>query len=159
MTLRAVELLICGSPDRGDDGAAIAALDHLEDELLTLPLRVTAAGHLAVDELVRASRAGPVIIVDTAIGLRAGEVLELSFETVRRRATTIAPRSSHELPIADVIGLAQMLVARDIEGAVIVIGGQRFGFGDPLSPAVAAAIPALARKVADVAKGLVDAPA
>jgi hypothetical protein len=47
------------------------------------------------------------------------------------------PRSSHELPIEQVLGLAQVLRPGGLPaGTFIGIGGRRFGYGRPLSRSV-----------------------
>ena len=52
------------------------------------------------------------------------------------------PRSSHQLPIHLVVGLAGVLRDRPVDGTFIGLAGQAFGYGTPISAAVRAALPA-----------------
>jgi len=130
----AVEVLVCGSPDRGDDGAAIAAAALI--------------GRHA-DDNVRIRVVGSLDIVDAAVGIRAGRIVELPLTGLIGRDDGPRPRSSHALAFPEVIGLADFIRGRPLCGRVVVIGGASFGFGEPFSRPVASALPALATAVLD----------
>jgi Ni,Fe-hydrogenase maturation factor len=89
------------------------------------------------------------VIVDAAIGIRPGEIVELPLNGFLGGRERVRPRSSHALAIPEVIGLAGLLRGRPLVGRVVVIGGVAFGLGASLSPTVARAIPALVRAIRD----------
>jgi hydrogenase maturation protease len=138
-------LLVCGSPDRGDDAAALEALAHLPPRALAR-VSVDVVGQLGVEHLAGLRPGEAVVVVDAAVGLRSGEVRTLSFDDLRAGARMPLPRSSHELPIPEVVGIGELL-AGPLRGSVVVIGGRDFSFGAPLSPEVRAALPAFAAEI------------
>jgi hydrogenase maturation protease len=138
----ATDVLVCGSSDRGDDGAPIAAAAALRADLPD-DVRIRVVGRLDIDDLLDVPAGARVVIVDAAIGIRPGEIVELPLTGLLR------PRSSHALAIPEVIGLAGLLRGRPLEGRVVVVGGVAFGLGASLSPSVARAIPALVRAIRD----------
>jgi hydrogenase maturation protease len=144
----AVEVLVCGSPDRGDDGAAIAAAaligQHAADNVV-----IRVVGSLDIDHLLAIPADAGVVIVDCAVGIRAGRIVELPLTGLIGRDDGPRPRSSHALAFPEVIGLAEFIRGRPLCGRVVVVGGSAFGFGDPFSRPVAAALPALATAVLD----------
>jgi hydrogenase maturation protease len=144
----AVEVLICGSVDRGDDGAPIAAAHGLRDRL-DPDVRLRVIGQLDIDDLLGVPAGAGVVIVDAATGLRRGEIVELPLDGLVAREDDLRPRSSHSLEFREVIGLADMLRGRPLPGRIIAIGGGKFGLGAPLSPSVAKAIPALIGAILD----------
>lgn len=140
-----VTVLVCGSLDRGDDAAALRAV-----ELLRPKARRRAAihvvGQLGVEALVDRPPTSPVLVVDAAVGLTAGEVKRLSFGDLRDGARSPLPRSSHELPIPEVVAIAEM-IGGPLRGGLVVIGGRDFGYGGDCSPRVREALPAFARAI------------
>ena len=149
----AAEVLICGSPDRGDDGAAVAAAPGLRDRLEP-DVRLRIVGQLDIDDLLAVPAGAGVVIVDAATGLRRGEIVELPLDGLVARQDEIRPRSSHSLEFREVIGLADMIRGRPLRGRIIAIGGGKFALGAPLSPTVAKAIPALIGAVLDAVRRL-----
>ena len=141
-----VDVLVCGSSDRGDDGAPMAAARLLGDSLPS-DVRVRRIGQLDVDHLLAVPDQAGVVIVDAATGVRTGSIHELPLRGCLTPATAIRPRSSHALEIPEVIGVADMLRGRPLVGTIIVVGGRQFGRGRPLSASVAKALPGLARTV------------
>jgi hydrogenase maturation protease len=143
-----VEVLICGSPDRGDDGAPAVAAASLADHL---PPNATirTVGMLDIDDLLSVPPGARVIIVDAATGIRPGQIVELPLDGLVDREDRLRPRSSHALGFPEVIGLATLIRGRPLAGRIVAIGGSRFGLGAALSDKVARAIPALARAVSD----------
>jgi hydrogenase maturation protease len=142
----AVEVLVCGSPDRGDDGAPMAAAavlrDHMSDDV-----RIRIIGHLDIDDLLAVPTGARVVIVDTAVGIRPGHIVELPLTGLVGREDGLRPRSSHALAFPEVIGLAELIRGRPVQGRIVAIGGMAFGLGATLSPRVAKAIPALVAAV------------
>jgi hydrogenase maturation protease len=138
----AVEILICGSRDRGDDGAPIAAAALISEDLPT-NVRVRIVGQLDIDHLLAIPTAAPVVIVDAAVGIPPGEIVELPVTGFVGRKDGMRPRSSHALSLPEVVGLAELIRGRPVEGRIVAIGGVHFGLGETLSERVSTAVPAL----------------
>jgi hydrogenase maturation protease len=138
-TLPHVRLLVCGNVDRADDGAAIWAVSHLlpgaaADELPGLDVR--RCGQLEVEDLVDGGLVGPLLIVDTAVGIRPGRIVTLSFDELLQHTSSAAPRSSHSLPIDQVIGVARHLADGPVDGLFVGIGAGDVSHGRSLSKPV-----------------------
>ena len=146
---RPVLVLACGAPDRGDDAAALDAVALLDmlDPLARGQAVIRIVGQLGVEHLADRPVGAAVIVVDAAVGLRPGAVRFVPFDTLGHDARSPVPRSSHELPIPEVVGIAE-IVGGPLDGGLLVVGGSDFGFGHPLSPAVEAAIPELTHQLA-----------
>ncbi len=144
----AVEVLVCGSPDRGDDGAPIAAAKLLHGGLPPdVTLRVV--GMLDVDDLLSIPRGAGVVIVDAATGIEPGTIVELVLNGLIGQHGGVHPRSSHALALPEVVGLAEMMRGRPLRGRIVAIGGAQFGLGDPFSPPVSAALRGLANSIVE----------
>ncbi len=135
-----VRLLVCGNADRGDDGAALSAVATLLPSLppaLLERLEVRRCGHLRVEDLLDVPEGEAALVVDAAVGLAPGHVVTLPIGSIAADPSAPTPRSSHELPIDQVLGLAQTLRPGGLpEGTFVGIGGRRFGYGRPLSRSV-----------------------
>ncbi len=135
-----VRLLVCGNADRGDDGAALSAVATLLPSLpaaLLERLEVRRCGHLRVEDLTDVPAGEVAVVVDTAVGIPPGHVVTLSISEILADPASPTPRSSHELPIDQVLGLAQVLRPGGLPtGTFVGIGGRRFGYGRPLSRSV-----------------------
>ncbi|HEY4754317.1 MAG TPA: hydrogenase maturation protease [Candidatus Limnocylindrales bacterium] len=147
-----VRLLVCGNADRGDDGAALSAIATL---LPTLPtqllerIEVRRCGQLRVEDLLDVSPGEVAVIIDAAVGVPPGHIVDLPISDIAPMLGTAAPRSSHELPIDQVLSLASTLRSGGLpSGAFIGIGGRRFGYGRPLSRSVRLAMPGFQRAIA-----------
>jgi len=149
----AVEVLVCGSPDRGDDGAPLAAAAVLRQDLPN-DVRVRTVGQLDIDDLLAVSADARVVIVDAAVGIRPGQVVELPLTGLVGREDRLRPRSSHALAFPEVIGLAEVVRGRPMQGLIVAVGGRAFGLGAAFSPRVARAIPALVAAVRDAIRRL-----
>jgi hydrogenase maturation protease len=147
----AVEVLVCGSPDRGDDGAPLAAAVVIHQDLPD-DVRVRIVGQLDIDDLLAVATDAGVVIVDAAVGIRAGQVVELPLNGLVGCEDRLRPRSSHALAFPEVIGLAEVMRGRPMRGLIVAIGGKVFGLGSAFSPRVAKAIPALAEAVRDAVR-------
>ena len=118
---RAVRLLVCGNADRGDDGAALAAvaglLPGLAPHLLGV-IDVRRCEMLDVEHLVDVPPAMACVIVDTAVGIPVGSVVTIPLMELPDRdgASGPTPRSSHTLPIGQVVALAAILRDRAARG-------------------------------------------
>jgi hydrogenase maturation protease len=142
----AVEVLVCGSPDRGDDAAPMVAAALFRDDL-PVGVEVRIVGQLDIDDLLAASAGARVVIVDAAVGIHPGQIVELPLAGLVHREDGLRPRSSHALAFPEVIGLAALIRGRPVQGRIVAIGGVAFGLGAGLSPRVARAIPALVEAI------------
>jgi hydrogenase maturation protease len=147
-----VRLLVCGNADRGDDGAALSAVATL---LPTLPapmlerIEVRRCGQLRVEDLLDVNPGEVAIIVDAAVGIPPGHVISLPITEIVSATGASAPRSSHELPIDQVLSLAATLRTGGLPtGTFIGIGGRRFGYGRPLSRSVRLAMASFQKAIA-----------
>jgi hydrogenase maturation protease len=147
-----VRLLVCGNADRGDDGAALSAVATL---LPTLPshllerLEVRRCGELHVEDLLDIPAGEVAVVVDAAVGVPPGHVVAVPISEIAAALGSPAPRSSHELPIDQVLGLAATLRSGGLpSGTFIGIGGRRFGYGRPLSRSVRLAMPGFQQAIA-----------
>ena len=74
-----------------------------------------------------------LLIVDAAVGIPAGRVTTLTFDDLLARTSSAAPRSSHSLPIDQVIGVARQLSEAPIDGLFVGIGVADLSFSQSLS--------------------------
>lgn len=144
---RSVRLLVCGSADRGDDGAALSAvaglLSGLPPHLLTV-LEVRRCEQLELEDLLDLPESTACVITDAVVGLPVGDVVTIPLAELPQRdaAAGPTPRSSHELPIGQLVALAQVMRDAPLTGSFVGIGGRSFGFGRALGRPVRAALPA-----------------
>ena len=143
-----VEIFACGSPDRGDDAVGLVVAEALERSL-PAGARIRVVGQLEVDHLLDVPPGGAVIVVDAATGVRGGHIVELPLTGMIGREDRLRPRSSHALEFREVIGVADMIRGRPLEGRIIAVGGVRFSLGAGLSPSVARAVPRMVDAVRD----------
>lgn len=131
-----VRVLVCGNTDRCDDGAANWAISHLLPRTAAedLPgIAVVRCGQLNVEDLTDGGMGAPILIVDTAVGVKPGRVVTLDFDALVAHPKQIAPHSSHALPIDQVIGVARELVDTPVDGLFVGIGAEDLGYGERLS--------------------------
>jgi hydrogenase maturation protease len=140
-----VRLLVCGNADRGDDGAALSAIATLLPSLPAAMLErmeVRRCGHLRVEDLIDVRPGEVAVVVDAAVGIAPGHVVAMPINEITADSASPAPRSSHELPIDQVLGLAAIMRPGGLpEGTFVGIGGRRFGYGRPLSRSVRLNLP------------------
>ena len=153
MTAR-VPVFVCGEPARGDDAAGLAAV-----ELLSADMRARAeihvVGQLDVLLLLDLPAEEPCVVVDAVAGLAPGEIWVRPLAALVDRARALAdagrapePRSSHELPLGQVLALAAILRDAPPAGTFVGIGGSCWDVGTPLTAPVAAGLPAFAAAIA-----------
>ena len=157
-----VPVFVCGEPARGDDAAGFAAVDLLPGEFRDR-VEVVPVGQLDVLFLLDLPADAPCVVVDAVAGLPAGEVWvrPLAALVDRSRALAVAghatePRSSHELPLEQVLDLAATLRESPPAGTFVGIGGACFDVGTPLTARVAAALPELAAEIAAAVVALTE---
>ena len=143
MTLPApsVRLLICGSADRGDDGAALTAIARLLptlDPATRERLEVRRCLQLDPLDLIDVAADQSCLVIDTVLGIEPGSVIAIPLEDLSSRASAVTPRSSHALSIQQVLGIAAAIRGTLPAGTFVGIGGKWFGFGARHSRAVTA---------------------
>lgn len=144
----AVEILVCGSTDRGDDGAPIAAMGLLRARLPgDVVQRVV--GQLDVLDLLAIPTGAGVVIVDAATGIDPGAIADLALSGLLGPGDRLRPRSSHSLALPEVVAVAEMIRGRPLRGRIVAIGGSEFGLGEPLSWPVGAALGQLADAIVE----------
>jgi hydrogenase maturation protease len=157
-----VRLLVCGNADRGDDGAALSAVATLLPSLPTAMLErleVRRCGHLRVEDILDVPAGEVCVVVDAAMGIAPGHVVILPIDGITADPSSPTPRSSHELPIDQVLGLAQTLRPGGLpDGTFVGIGGRRFGYGRPLSRSVRLNMPAFQAAIAAELSRLTHVP-
>ena len=141
-----IHVLVCGSPDRADDGAPMLAAARIRRNLPP-GVQLRLVGQLEVDHLLAIPQRGGVVIVDAATGLRPGVIVELPLAGLTDPSHLIRPRSSHALEIPEVVGVAEMIRGRPLPGRILAIGARSFGLGKTLSASVVKAIPALSAAI------------
>ena len=152
MTLPApsVRLLICGAADRGDDGAALTAIARLLptlDPAIRERLEVRRCPQLDPLDLIDVAADQSCLVIDTVLGIEPGSVIAIPLEDLASRGSAVSPRSSHALPIQQVLGIAAAIRGTLPAGTFVGIGGKWFGFGERHSRAVTAGMAELQSKI------------
>lgn len=151
---RPILVLVCGSPDRGDDAAGLRATELLGDDVRSVA-EIRVVGQLGIEHLIDRAPGAAVLVVDAAVGLAPGLVRRISFAELASGARSPVPRSSHELPIPEVVGIAE-LIGGPLDGGIVVIGGADFSFGSACSDVVAAALPEFAHQIQHAIEDLAE---
>ena len=140
MTLEAptLRVLVCGSADRGDDGAALYAVAHVLprlDPILRQRVEVRRCPQLDAADLIDVADGEACLVLDTVVGVPPGSIVEIPLDELSRMQDA-APRSSHALPISQVLGIAEAVRGQLPYGRLVGIGGKWFGFGETRSRAL-----------------------
>jgi hydrogenase maturation protease len=147
-----IRVIVLGETHRGDDAVAFAAvraaLTGLEPEVIDL-LDVRETGQLDPADLVELAASGWAIVVDAVVGVPPGEIVTLPLAELSQRATagtggSPVPRSTHVLPVDQLIALAAALRGSPPPGVLVGLGSACFDLGAGLTPPVLAALPAFA---------------
>ena len=144
---RPVRLLVCGNPDRGDDGAPLEAVAGLLPGLpphLLADLDIRRCEQLEIEDLIELPDGSACVIVDAAVGIAPGSVVTIPLTEVPARdaAAGPVPRSSHVLPIGQLVAIAEIMRGAPLDGSLVAVGGGAFGFGPGLGRSVRRALPA-----------------
>jgi hydrogenase maturation protease len=140
---RSVLILGVGNPIAGDDGAGVRAIWALAAAGdLPAGIRLLDVGVLGIDILAWTRPDEPVVIVDAVHGQgEPGTLYRVALDEIEAPAEP--PLSVHDLGIADALQAAR-LMGRPLRGTLIGVEPARVeAFTAGLSPAVAAALPAL----------------
>lgn len=145
MTLAAptIRVLVCGSADRGDDGAALCAVAHVLPRLepeLRQRVEVRRCEQLDAADLIDVADGEACLVLDTVVGVEPGQVVRIPLDELTRLEDA-APRSSHALPISQVLGIAEAIRGQLPRGLLVGIGGKWFGFGETRSRALREGMP------------------
>jgi hydrogenase maturation protease len=139
-----VHVLVCGETLRNDDGVAIRAAEMLGDDVRALA-EVVVVGQLSLESLLDLPEDATAIVADAAFGIEPGRVVTLPLRALAVSGSmpgVAFPASTHSLPPDQIVALAAELRGSMPRGVFVGIGGADFDFGERLSPAVAAALPA-----------------
>lgn len=150
-----VEVLACGTADRGDDGAPIAALAGLDSELPP-DVTIRLVGRLDIDDLLTVPVGAGAVVVDTVTGVDPGWVVEIPFVGLVGPESGIRTRSSVALARPETVGLASMIRGRPLIGAIVAIGGLSFNPGEGLSWPVATGLCTLRLAIVDAIERVRD---
>ena len=145
-----VRILVCGNADRGDDGAALSAIATLLPALphgLLAKVEIRRCLELHVEDLTDLPSGVACLVLDAVAGVEPGEIVTLPLSDLLVRPA-FTPRSSHELPIDLVVGLAEIVREAPVTGTFVGLGGHWFDYGAPLSRVVRAAMPAYSEAIA-----------
>ena len=158
-----VPVFVCGEPARGDDAAGFAAIARLPADVRARA-EIHEVGRLDVLFLLDLPSDEACVVVDAVAGLRPGEVWVRPLAALVGRARALAdagrapePRSSHELPLEQVLALAATLRDAPPAGTFVGIGGSCWDVGTPLTQAVVAELPAFAAAIASAIDAALDA--
>jgi len=145
---RRVVVLACGEPERGDDAAALRAIERLPAATLEA-VEIRRCRSLGPDDLLEIGPDEACLLVDAAVGVAPGQVIGGPLESLARPAPGAAsPRSSHLLPVEEAVRLAAILRPGLPAGSFVGIGGASFGLGEGLSSAVEDGLPAFVEAIA-----------
>lgn len=135
-----------GSRWRGDDGAAFEVIEQLRRDRVASTELIEAEDVLSLID--RWSDEDLVIVVDAVrSGAPAGTIHQIDV-TEQPLPMTSSFASSHQVGVAHAIEIARAFDRLPRRLVVVGIEGAEFGFGNRLSPEVAAAVGAACRAVA-----------
>lgn len=155
---RPVRLLVLGERHRGDDGVtfaaarrALATLDASGRALVEL--RET--GQLDPADLVEIPAGGAAVVVDAVVGVPPGSVIVVPLERLGdlaagrapRDCLSAVPRSTHVLPVEQLVALAAALRGGAPPGVLVGIGGGSFDLGAAPSAEVDASLDELVERI------------
>ena len=135
-----------GNPDRGDDGVGPALARRLRGRTPAGVRAIECGGDILalIEEWAGFSA---VIVVDAMAALdRPGRIHRLDL-AARPLPVAFAGGSTHAFGLAEAVELARSLGRLPARFVAYLVEGERFDIGTPLSPAVAAAVERVARRI------------
>lgn len=144
---RPVRVLACGSFHGGDDAAALQVLGLVPPEVRERA-SVEEVLQLSAEQLLGDSPGTMRIVVDCVHGVAPGEIVALPLAELPAMERRLGTASTHALGVGQAVALAAALGGVRAEDRFLGVGGASYAQGDALSPAVAAALPALADAIA-----------
>jgi hydrogenase maturation protease len=136
-----VVVFACGDPLRGDDAVAPLVVKSLFHELPPGAV-IRLVGALEAEYLVDLASHTRVIIVDAVVGPEPGAIVQMDLREMSGRAEAVVTTSTHQLPLDQVVAIAQLLRDEPIEGVFVGVGIEAVAHGEALSGPVEAAVPA-----------------
>jgi hydrogenase maturation protease len=144
---RHVVVFACGDPLRGDDSVAPIACTSLPPETLARA-DVKLIGALEPEYLRDLPAGVRAVIVDAVVGPPAGEIVEMDLAEMSGRAEKVVTTSTHQLPLDQVVALAQLLRDEPVLGRFVGVGIDAVAIGEEPRSSVVDAVPALRDAVA-----------
>ena len=135
-------ILAYGNPLRCDDGLAWRAAAALDGKFSTSQVEIVRTHQLAPELAETVSRCEAAIFVDAGAGSPAGEI-----RCAQVSLPEAQPRFSHQLSPHAIVALAHQLFGASPHAYSVTLTGDCFDHGESLSPAVAAALPALVARI------------
>jgi hydrogenase 3 maturation protease len=138
-----VLLIGIGNTLRGDDGAGPTLVDLLEGKVKASLLDAGEAPESYFSRIL-AAQADTIVVIDAAdFGAAPGDLAVLETEDIAGRSI-----STHQMPL----GLFFRFIKENSRAEVFALGIQpaQIGFGESMSPAVAASVNALAELLQDL---------
>ncbi len=150
---RRVVVFACGDPLRGDDSVAPRACRALSPETLERA-DVRLVGALEPEYLRDLPAGARAVIVDAVVGPPVGQIVEMDLAEMSGRAERVVTTSTHQLPLDQVVAIAQILRDEPVLGRFVGVGVEAVAIGEEPTASVEASIPALrdavTRAVADL---------
>jgi hydrogenase maturation protease len=143
----AIRVLACGAIDRGDDGVALLAVRALPRSARRAA-QIDEVGYLSPELLIGDAPETQRLVLDCVAGLRSGEIVDLPLADLPELEARMRTTSTHALAPGAAVALAALLGAVHPDDRFLGIGGERFGVGDDLSPAVRAQLDAYVERMA-----------
>jgi hydrogenase maturation protease len=142
----AVRVLACGAIDRGDDGAALRAVRALS-QVARRGVAIEEVGYLSPELLIDDAPGTRRLVLDCIAGLPCGEIIDLPLADLPALEARMGTTSTHALAPGAAVALAALLGAVRPADRFLGIGGESFGIGDDLSPAVVSRLAALVERL------------
>jgi hydrogenase maturation protease len=145
-------ILGIGNSLLADEGAGIQVLDYLREHYTELTdVTLLDGGTLSFTLLPYIEDAANLIVVDAAeLGADPGTI-EVFQDVAMDRFAGRPRRSVHEVSLADLLSISQLTGTLPANRALVAVQPQHIDWGSQLSRPVAAALPGIARRVADFA--------
>lgn len=142
-----LRILVCGTADRGDGGAALMAISHVLPDLpetVRARLEIRRCPQLDVTDVMDVGEGVACVVIDTVVGMEPGSVVTMALDDLARRPGGVAPRSSRVLSVDDALLIAEVCRGSLPVGTFVGIGGRWFGYAEHFSRAVKAGLPEFA---------------
>ncbi len=146
MTSRVV-VFACGDPLRGDDSVAHVACRALPPEALAR-VDIKLVGALQPEYLRDLPAGVRAVIVDAVVGPSPGQIVEMLLSEMSGRAESVITTSTHQLPLDEVVALAQLLRDEPVQGRFVGMGIELVEVGEHVTPSVESSLAALTAAVA-----------
>ena len=139
---RDIVVFACGDPLRGDDSVAPLACKSLPPDVLARA-DVKLIGALEAEYLVALPVGTRAVIVDAVVGPPPGEIVEMELIEMSGRAEKVVTTSTHQLPLDQVVAIAQLLRDEPVKGRFVGVGIESVAIGEEPTGSVAESVPSL----------------